>query len=107
MHLAHRSVLTLVVTLTILVASVAAAQARSPVKVGATVVKVAASQILVTTKGLTVYAFALDKPNASACYATCAAFWPPLIIAKGTRPATTMSDAPGTFGTTTRKDGSH
>ncbi len=72
----------------------------------AAAVKVASAQILVTPKGYTLYVFAPDPPNKSTCYKTCAKFWPPLLVAKGTQPAATIPGVPGTFGVTVRTDGS-
>jgi predicted lipoprotein with Yx(FWY)xxD motif len=72
----------------------------------AAAVKVASAQILVTPMGYTLYVFAADPPNKSTCYNTCAAFWPPLLVAKGTQPAASVPGVPGSFGVTIRTDGS-
>ena len=72
----------------------------------AAAVKVVSSQILVTPTGYTLYVFAADPPNKSTCYNTCATFWPPLLVAKGTQPAATVPGVPGSFGVTVRTDGS-
>jgi predicted lipoprotein with Yx(FWY)xxD motif len=71
-----------------------------------TAVKVASAQILVTPTGYTLYVFATDPPNKSTCYNTCATFWPPLLVAKGTQPAASVPGVPGSFGVTVRTDGS-
>jgi predicted lipoprotein with Yx(FWY)xxD motif len=44
-------------------------------------------EILVTTKGLTLYRYTLDKPNEIACTAAggCNRYWPPLVLAPGVR----------------------
>ncbi|MDB5059887.1 MAG: hypothetical protein JWO59_3359 [Chloroflexi bacterium] len=68
-------------------------------------VKLAAGKILKTSKGMTLYVFAADAPNKSTCYATCAKYWPPLVVPKGTKPVAKMAGIPGTFGMTMRKDG--
>lgn len=72
---------------------------------GGALVKLAAAHILVTAKGMTVYVFALDTKGKSACYKTCAKYWPPLSIAKGTTPPATMTGVPGAFGVANRTDG--
>jgi predicted lipoprotein with Yx(FWY)xxD motif len=56
--------------------------------------------VLTNGKGLTVYTFAADSPGKSNCYGSCAAYWPPVT---GTPSA--AAGIPGTFGTTTRTDG--
>jgi predicted lipoprotein with Yx(FWY)xxD motif len=64
----------------------------------------ALGEILVDSKGRTLYLFEADRGGMSSCYGDCASVWPPLLV----------SDAPvagsglnrGLLGTTTRKDGS-
>jgi predicted lipoprotein with Yx(FWY)xxD motif len=73
-------------------------------KAGTAAVKVAAARVLVTPDGYTLYVFAADPPNKSTCYKTCAKFWPPVLVAKGTQPAA-IAGVPGTFGVTVRTDG--
>jgi predicted lipoprotein with Yx(FWY)xxD motif len=74
---------------------------------GATFVSVAAApqlgQILVDSKGLTLYDFAKDKGTESACYGECAEVWPPL-LSEG-EPHASNGAAPSKLGTTRRKDG--
>jgi predicted lipoprotein with Yx(FWY)xxD motif len=65
--------------------------------------KASVGTILVTSKGFTIYLFAIDKPNKSNCAGTCATFWPPL---KGKPTAAAGASLPGKFGTITRSDGS-
>jgi len=48
-----------------------------------------------------VYRFAADTPGKSNCYSSCAAYWPPV-----TGSPAHAAGVPGTFGTTTRTDGS-
>ena len=72
----------------------------------AAAVKSAPAQIVVTPTGYALYVFAADRPNKSTCYKTCAKYWPPLLVAKGTQPAATVPGVPGTFGVTVRTDGS-
>jgi predicted lipoprotein with Yx(FWY)xxD motif len=43
------------------------------------VAKTALGRILVSAQGRTLYTFAADKRNKSACYGSCAAYWPPLL----------------------------
>jgi predicted lipoprotein with Yx(FWY)xxD motif len=62
--------------------------------------KVGGVTVLTNAKGLTVYTFAADSPGKSNCYSSCAAYWPPVIGSPSH-----ASGIPGTFGTTTRTDG--
>jgi predicted lipoprotein with Yx(FWY)xxD motif len=39
--------------------------------------------VLVDSKGLTLYKFALDKPGKIACTASCTPSWPPLLVPSG------------------------
>jgi predicted lipoprotein with Yx(FWY)xxD motif len=57
------------------------------------------AQVLTNANGLTLYTFAPDTPGKSACYGSCAQYWPPL---KGPVTATGIA---GTFGTIKRTDG--
>src|SRR5487761_828419 len=51
-------------------------------------------------KGFTLYSFAPDTATKSACYGSCAQYWPP-----GAGPAVHAAGVPGTFGTIKRTDG--
>jgi predicted lipoprotein with Yx(FWY)xxD motif len=62
--------------------------------------KVGSVTVLANAKGLTVYTFAADSPGKSHCYGDCAAYWPPV-----TGSPSHAAGLPGTFGTTTRTDG--
>ena len=62
--------------------------------------KVGAVTVLTNAKGFTVYTFAADRPGKSNCYGSCAAYWPPV-----TGSPSHAAGIPGTFGTTTRTDG--
>jgi predicted lipoprotein with Yx(FWY)xxD motif len=94
------------VLLTALVALIATpAQARAHAPAAAALVKAAPARILVTATGMTLYTFAPDKPDKSTCYATCAKYWPPLLVPKGDHPAARMGGVPGTFAATRRTDG--
>ena len=75
---------------------------------GAGVVAVAKSpelgtEILVDSKGFTLYDFHKDKGTTSACYGACAGVWPPLTTS-GTPQATSGAEA-SKLGTTERSDG--
>jgi predicted lipoprotein with Yx(FWY)xxD motif len=56
--------------------------------------------VLTNAKGLTLYSFAPDTPGKSACYGTCAAYWPPLTGSPVAGPGVT-----GKIGTITRNGG--
>jgi predicted lipoprotein with Yx(FWY)xxD motif len=62
---------------------------------------IGSQQVLVDSKGMTLYWFAIDTPSKSNCSGSCATFWPPV---KG--PVTAGSGVTGTLGTITRSDGS-
>ena len=57
-------------------------------------------QVLVDSKGNTLYWFAIDTSAKSNCSGSCATYWPPV---KG--PVTAGSGVTGTLGTITRSDG--
>ena len=58
--------------------------------------------MLVDSKGMTLYLYTKDEPNVSNCYDQCAVNWPPLLTdGAPTGPA----DLGGKLATTTRKDG--
>jgi predicted lipoprotein with Yx(FWY)xxD motif len=78
----------------------------SDAKSNGSLVKVAKSsfgQILVDSKGISLYDFVKDKGTTSVCYGACAALWPPLT------PTGKPVPGPGVraslLGTTKRKDG--
>ena len=68
-------------------------------------VKTASTKLLVNAQGMTLYVFAPDKPNKSACYGQCAAFWPPALVPKGTKVPATMPGISGKFGVAMRTGG--
>ena len=85
--------------------AVASASARSAT--GATKVGVASSRlgrIVVDSKGRTLYLFEKDKNRRSACYGTCATYWPPL-LAHG-KPVARLGAKQSLLGTTRRANGS-
>ncbi len=71
----------------------------------AALVKTTPAQMLVTGRGMTLYVYAPDPKGKSVCYGECAAYWPPMIVAKGAMVPATMTGMKGTFGVTVRKDG--
>ena len=79
--------------------------APPPAGGGRTVLKTATiggAAVLTTAQGFTLYWFAPDTPTRSACYGTCAGYWPPVIVT-GTPSA--GPGATGTLGTIKRSDG--
>jgi predicted lipoprotein with Yx(FWY)xxD motif len=56
--------------------------------------------VLTNGKGFTLYSFAPDTATKSACYGSCAQYWPPV-----TGSTTHAAGVPGTFGTIKRTDG--
>jgi predicted lipoprotein with Yx(FWY)xxD motif len=92
-----------VVALAVLGASVAAAEGPDTATPGGTLktVRTGAVTVLANANGRTLYWFAPDTPTRSACYGSCAAYWPPV---KG--PATSGPGVTGTLSVLTRSDGS-
>jgi predicted lipoprotein with Yx(FWY)xxD motif len=91
-----------VVALALLVAAVATPKTQ-PVATGPDVLKsrdVSGVNLLTNAKGLTLYWFAPDTSTKSACYGSCAAYWPPVTGTPSAGPGVT-----GTLGTITRTDG--
>jgi len=90
------------VALAVLGASVAAAGGPATTAPGALkAVRIGAVTVLADANGRTLYWFAPDTPARSACYGSCAAYWPPV---KG--PATPGPGVTGTLSVLTRSDGS-
>lgn len=58
--------------------------------------------VLTDSQGMTIYWFAADHGNTSACSGACAAAWPPVL---GTPVAASGVTLSGTLGTITRSDG--
>jgi predicted lipoprotein with Yx(FWY)xxD motif len=71
------------------------------------VVKVAKAgglgQVIVNSKGMTLYDFHKDKGKTSSCYGKCAEAWPPLLT--NGSPKATGGAVSSLLGTTKRKDG--
>jgi predicted lipoprotein with Yx(FWY)xxD motif len=60
-------------------------------------------QILVDSKGMTLYLFVADTGTTSTCYTQCATIWPPLLTTGVPQGGT--GTTPSLLGTTTRTDG--
>ena len=67
------------------------------------VAKTKLGSILVDGKGITLYDFVLDKGKTSACYGSCASYWPPLLTTG--KPTAVRGARAALVGTTKRKDG--
>jgi predicted lipoprotein with Yx(FWY)xxD motif len=59
------------------------------------------TEVLTNARGLTLYSFAPDTPSRSACYGSCAAYWPPVPGNVSAGPGVT-----GTVGSIKRTNGS-
>jgi predicted lipoprotein with Yx(FWY)xxD motif len=91
-----------VIALALLFAAVATPKTQ-PVATGPDVLKartIGGVNLLTDSKGLTLYWFAPDTSTKSACYGSCAAYWPPVT---GTPSA--GAGVTGTLGVITRTDG--
>jgi len=80
-----------------------AAAAGSSAAAGGTTLDVhtmSGQQVVTNSKGFTLYWFAPDTSTKSACYGSCAAYWPPVTGTPSAGPGVT-----GTLGTITRTDG--
>jgi predicted lipoprotein with Yx(FWY)xxD motif len=60
-------------------------------------------QILVDSRGRSLYLFEQDKGTASTCYGACASLWPPLTVSGSPKAGAGITAAK--IGTTQRKDG--
>ena len=92
-----------VAALAVLGASVAVATGPGATAAGGSLqtMRVGGVTVLANAKGRTLYWFAPDTAARSACYGTCAAYWPPVRGAVTAGPGVT-----GRLGTITRSDGS-
>ncbi|HEV2255353.1 MAG TPA: hypothetical protein VGS06_19405 [Streptosporangiaceae bacterium] len=91
-----------VVALALLFAAVATPKSQ-PVATGPDVLRartIGGVNLLTDARGLTLYWFAPDTSTKSACYGSCAAYWPPVTGTPSAGPGVT-----GTLGTITRTDG--
>ena len=92
-----------VVALAVLGGSVAAAGSSAATAAGGTLqtVRIGGVTVLANAKGLTLYSFAPDTATRSACYGSCAVYWPPV-----TGPVTAGPGITGKLATIKRSDGS-
>ncbi len=92
-----------VAALAVLGASVAAAAGPGSTAAGGSLktTHIGGVTVLTNAEGRTLYWFAPDTATRSACYGTCAAYWPPVRGAATAGPGVT-----GRLGTITRSDGS-
>ena len=91
-----------VVALALLFAAIATPKSQ-PVATGPDVLRartIGGVNLLTDARGLTLYWFAPDTSTKSACYGSCAAYWPPVTGTPSAGPGVT-----GTLGTITRTDG--
>ena len=91
-----------VAALAVLGASVAVANGPGATAAGGSLetTHIGGVTVLTNAKGFTLYSFAPDTATRSACYGTCAAYWPPVRGAVTAGPGVT-----GRLGTITRSDG--
>ena len=91
-----------VAALAVLGASVAAANGPGATAAGGSLktTHIGGVTVLTNANGRTLYWFAPDTATRSACYGTCAAYWPPVH-----GPVTAGPGVPGRLGTITRTDG--
>jgi predicted lipoprotein with Yx(FWY)xxD motif len=102
--LAFKRVIAIVFASAAIVVTVAAAPASSAPLGLSSQYAAGLGTILTDGAGRSVYTFTKDQSGVSNCYDTCATYWPPLLSdsAPGVQPGFN-----GSFGTTTRTDGSH
>ena len=88
--------------LVVLGISVSAASGQPPASAGGTLktATIGGVTVLTSAQGFTLYWFAPDTPTRSACYGTCAGYWPPVTGTPSAGPG-----LPGTLGTIKRSDG--
>jgi predicted lipoprotein with Yx(FWY)xxD motif len=98
-----RTLLAAAALLVALAALVATSHASGASSVQIKVAKTKLGRILVNAQGRTLYMFAADKRGKSACYGSCAVYWPPLTTS-GTHPLGSGVKA-SMIGTTMRTGG--
>jgi predicted lipoprotein with Yx(FWY)xxD motif len=81
-------------------AAAASASAGAVVNVGQ---NSALGSFLVDSKGMTLYLYTKDTPNTSACYGSCASYWPPLLTSGA--PVAGTGVTASMLGSTNRTDG--
>ncbi len=87
-------------------ASPAVSPAASPAATGTTIAVATNAkygQILVDSKGMTLYLFVADTGATSTCYTSCASIWPPVLTSGAPQPGAGATAS--LLGTTTRTDG--
>jgi predicted lipoprotein with Yx(FWY)xxD motif len=93
-----------VVALVLLGVAVAGAGSSGPAAAaapgGLRTATIGGATVLTNAKGFTLYSFAPDTATKSACYGSCAAYWPPV-----TGSTAHAAGVPGTFTTIKRTDG--
>jgi len=94
-----------VISLVLLAVDVASpkTQSAAPVAAGSATLQardIGGEMVLTDAAGRTLYSFAPDSPTKSACYGSCAAYWPPVTGAPTAAPGIT-----GKIGTIKRTDG--
>jgi predicted lipoprotein with Yx(FWY)xxD motif len=103
-HISLRPFVVAAAMLVLLAAAIGAGNALGASKSGQIGVrKTALGSILVDSHGRTLYLFAADTHGKSACYGSCANYWPPLISA--TRHVTGTGVRASLLTTTRRRDG--
>jgi predicted lipoprotein with Yx(FWY)xxD motif len=100
----RRHVTTLATAVAVGLTSVAGASPSQLVAVNAAQ-NAALGKILVNSKGLTLYHYSAEGKNAVRCTGTCAASWPPLLIAAGGKPIAGPGVTASLLGTVKRPDG--
>jgi predicted lipoprotein with Yx(FWY)xxD motif len=87
------------------VVAVTVAGAALPVTVKSTTVSALDSTILVSASGRTLYHNSFEKKNVVKCTGSCAAQWPPLVIAATAKPVAGPGVTASLLGTVKRSDG--
>lgn len=86
-------------------ASLASAAGRTTVRVKSAKNATLNTTILVDQTGMTLYHLTAEKGNAIGCSGACAKIWPPMLLAKGTKPKAGAGITAGKLGTIKRPDG--
>jgi predicted lipoprotein with Yx(FWY)xxD motif len=86
-------------------APLASAAGRAPVTVKSAKNATLNSSILVDQAGMTLYHLTAEKGKAIGCSGACAKIWPPMLLAKGTKPKAGAGITASKLGTIKRPDG--
>jgi predicted lipoprotein with Yx(FWY)xxD motif len=89
----------------LLAAALVASAAKAAPAATISVAKSSLGQVIVDSRGHTVYLFEKDAKGQSSCYGACAKFWPPVLV-KG-KPAAGAGAKASLLGVVMRKDGTH